>query len=326
MEINKSNNINNSENEIKLISETSNEKNKDDVYIDSNVNNIPNLNEVQKNVIDNLFMVNGLKCRKLYYGNLIFFCLVDIFDCFDYKQLNTTFLLHYLDDSDMFTIDALQELYKDEIDNDINKEVIESLNKYEKRYTYINQSALIELVNYTSKEHKLNFFYTFVYNKLIPTVHNIFYNPVDDKQMVNGVINIIEQNEENNKKLFLIYKTSSNTYTIRDNVQPELLNQGIIKKENIIIQDDSGDIDFYNCLKEEGFKQSRQLKRSIIFWLRSINPEFKKTFDANAEMINRMFNQVRPYKISGNNLFLNNNKIEDIIDIYNRFKNSYIFY
>lgn len=292
--------------------------------IDSNLdlNDITDLNKIQKNVIDNLFMVNGLDCRKLYYGNVIFFCLVDLFDCLDYKKLNTTYLLHCLDDTDMFTVDDLQALYKEETENDINKEIINSLDQYEKKYTYINQSALIELVNYTTQGDKLNFFYSFVYNKLIPTIDNIFYNPDKDKEMVNGVKNIIEDEK---KKLFLIYKTSTRGYAIRNNVDPELINKGLIKKENIIVQDDLNSIDFYDCLKEEGIKQSRLLKRNIIFWLRSINPEFKKTFDENAETINRLFNQVRPYKISGNNLFLNNNKIEDIVELYNRYKNNNMF-
>ncbi|QKE44574.1 putative Bro-N domain-containing protein [Yalta virus] len=319
-------------------------------------NDVIDVNKIQKNIIDKLFIVNGLKCRKLYYNQVVFFCLVDICDCMDYKQLNTTFFLNYLLEKDMFTIDELLELYKDETENDINKDIIESLNKFERRYTYINQKALVDLVNYTSKEHTLNFFYTFVYNKLIPTINNIFFNSSEtnlpdcssenDKEMVNGVKNIIAsdiseetdnnskivQSKENinalknSKRLFLVYKISStDNYIVCDKVDPILLEQGVIQKNNIIIQDDADLMDFYNCLKEEGMNQSRRLKRSIIGWLRSINPDFKKTFDENADLINKMFNQIRPYKIVGNNLFLNSNKIEEVIDVYNRCKNTYIF-
>ena len=79
-----------------------------------------------KNILDDLFNSNGFECRKLFYGDEIFYCGKDILKCLGYGQdrKDVYKALSKLEECVKFTINELEEKYSPstlKVDNEINK-------------------------------------------------------------------------------------------------------------------------------------------------------------------------------------------------------------
>lgn len=100
-----------------------------------------------KKITDELFVSNGFECRKLYYGKKVYYCVRDIFKCLGYTEDRGTVnkMLNKLRNEDKFLIKDLEKRNKTDrasqtrSDFNINKELIDSLNKYEKDFTFVNK-------------------------------------------------------------------------------------------------------------------------------------------------------------------------------------------
>lgn len=137
-----------------------------------------------KKITNDLFSLNGFECRKLYYGKRVYYCARDILLCLGYDE--DLKILKKLRDCDKFYIKDLEEMYKttlicqDSYDFDINKELIDSQDKYEKKNIYINDSALYFLIETSTKEESKPF-QDFVYYTLFPTIYKVYELYINQK-------------------------------------------------------------------------------------------------------------------------------------------------
>lgn len=109
-----------------------------------------------KKIVDDLFSSQGFECRKLFYGDEVFYCGRDILSCLKYisNDKNVSKTLNKLREQDKFTIKDLQEKYSShgfKLSDDPNKELISSLNQYEMQHIYINTNGLKTLLSTTIK-------------------------------------------------------------------------------------------------------------------------------------------------------------------------------
>ena len=105
-----------------------------------------------KKIVDDLFSSQGFECRKLFYGDEVFYCGRDILKCLGYSEDSRKVYesLSKLRSEDKFTINALEEKYQS-LSLDTNKELISSLNQYEMKYIYINTNGLRTILFRTIK-------------------------------------------------------------------------------------------------------------------------------------------------------------------------------
>merc|ERR1712065_66424 len=80
-----------------------------------------------RNIIDDLFNSNGFECRKLFYGDEIFYCGRDILKCLNYSEngRDITKILLKINDKDKFTIGELLKLHSSlalKASDDLNKD------------------------------------------------------------------------------------------------------------------------------------------------------------------------------------------------------------
>ena len=169
-----------------------------------------------RNIIDDLFNSNGFECRKLFYGDEIFYCGRDILKCLNYgdERRSVREILSKINENDKFTIKELQEKYLSlhlkgsdkNIECGINQELLNKLDKYEMKYIYVNKVALYELIG-SSKKPEAKPFKDFIYRTLLPALDNKYkelLNQKNDKidelntkidQLLSGV-EVIKQNTE----------------------------------------------------------------------------------------------------------------------------------
>jgi prophage antirepressor-like protein len=66
-----------------------------------------------KKIVDELFSSQGFECRKLFYGDEVFYCGRDILKCLGYSEEKRKVYesLNKLREEDKFTIGELEEKY-----------------------------------------------------------------------------------------------------------------------------------------------------------------------------------------------------------------------
>lgn len=132
-----------------------------------------------KKIIDDLFEDSAFDCKKLYFKNKkyvcndIYYCTEDVLKCLGY--LNKDVInrkLGMLSKDEKYTIYDLYEKYIEDINNfdynqDLNNELIKSLNRYEMEQIYISETTLFELIN-SSSQDKAQPFQKFINRQLLP--------------------------------------------------------------------------------------------------------------------------------------------------------------
>lgn len=142
-----------------------------------------------KTIVNFLFKSNGFQCRKLFYGNEVFYCCRDILMCSNYSEYMgiITEILLLINKDDKFTIKELEEKYSwstSKTDNNNisnqNKELISSQEQYELEYIYINKTVLYKLISYFKKP-KAKAFKDFIY-RILPILDDIYKELILEEQ------------------------------------------------------------------------------------------------------------------------------------------------
>ncbi len=202
-----------------------------------------------KKIIDDLFSSQGFECRKLFYGDEVFYCGRDILKCLNYSEEKSAIkeMLSKLDKNDKFTIKELEEKYNQSLGGsfkmppngieekynqslggsfkmppngieDLNQKLISSLDRYEMKYIYINKIALYELIG-SSKKLEAKPFKDFIYRTLLPALDNKY------KELMNQKDDKIDELIKLNRELL------SGVETLKVNTDT-LLQDNIILKQN----------------------------------------------------------------------------------------------
>lgn len=135
-------------------------------------------------VVNNLFKNNSFDCKKLFYkndkyiGNDVYYCARDILKCLNYvgNQNDIFNIISNLNNNCKFTISELESSYSSRFKKrreylDLNKNLLDYLNKYELEDIYINNQGLFNLIEYFENDEAVPF-KNFIYNVFLPGIDN----------------------------------------------------------------------------------------------------------------------------------------------------------
>jgi len=197
-----------------------------------------------RNIIDDLFNSNGFECRKLFYGDEIFYCGRDILKCLNYSEngRDITKILLKINDKDKFTIGELLKLHSSlalKASDDLNKDLISSQNQYELKYIYINKQALYRLIG-SSKKAEAKPFQDFIYDTLLPALDNKYKELIKSEQ------------EKNNELQKMFKESEKDRKDLKNQIQELLSGVEIIKQNTEILKEDNEIInEELNNIKDE---------------------------------------------------------------------------
>lgn len=109
------------------------------------------LSVIFKDLIEEIFITHGFTCRKLYYGNEVYYCARDILKALNYSSHRTSIFntLLKLKHINKFTIQELQDIYNIEIDHNID--VLLSNQRNHDRFIYVNKEGFETILQTTRK-------------------------------------------------------------------------------------------------------------------------------------------------------------------------------
>jgi hypothetical protein len=102
-----------------------------------------------KKLFDELSKQNGFECKKLYYGDEVYYCVRDVLKCLKYsnEEYDISRGLKKLKNLDKFTIIQLQEKYNYTNENDPNKNLLNSLNRYQMKHMYVDNEGMKHILS-----------------------------------------------------------------------------------------------------------------------------------------------------------------------------------
>lgn len=163
------------------------------------------------NIINDIFNINIKNCKKICYGNEVYYSLSDLTDFLNID--NNKNILNVLRDQDMFTLKQLKKKYSRVLLSfcnicyyDTNKEVISYIGKQEDNYIFVNYIGLYCILG-QSKHPAIKKYNSFIYCELLPYLRKYSFEK-------NNNSDIKENIETIKKKIKIIYDT-----------QNEILNQ-----------------------------------------------------------------------------------------------------
>lgn len=200
-----------------------------------------------KKIVDELFSSQGFECRRLVYGKNIYYCGRDILKCLNYSEEKSVIrrTLNKLREQDKFTIEFLERnyiqgrhaQYPSEVN--INKDLLDSLDQYERNYIFINKTALYYLIG-NSKKEEAKPFQDFIYYILLPALDNKYeelMNQKDDK--IDELINLSKEQNNQIKELLSGVETIKNKNDqLLEKVDTLLQDNTILKEDNEIINNE----------------------------------------------------------------------------------------
>ena len=201
-----------------------------------------------KKIVDDLFSSQGFECRRLVYGKNIYYCGRDILKCLNYsedkKVISKT--LNKLRDEDKFTIDVLESkkysrsYSQGDPDINVNKDLLDSLDQYERNYIFINKQALYYLIG-NSKKEEAKPFQDFIYYTLLPALDDKYEELMIQKNdKIDELINLSKEQsnqikEQNNQIKELI----SGVETLKGNTETLVQDNTILKQNTETLKQDN---------------------------------------------------------------------------------------